>query len=1430
MPLETVKSTIAAPNKKTWVYGVLILLIFAALGYYALLNQKDRTANHDYYRVLYEASNEFKENLNKLDSMHRYKEGVSSIRSLLPSYTRKANSEQNLLKADGFKYSIAGQTLLVSADLDANDEKFEAELSFEDILPNPKKGFSKYLFADKEGKVIATVGDESTISIVELRSINQQIQQKNKQFQFNFSESQKSAASDTNPPLPSYSNHVDMKISYGDFRVFVFPFALEIPLKKLSETSEDGAQNKMVELDKLYLVGLLPQSKLSNRENNDWNLSLLVVTLVSLLFMWCLLRLYLLPKNQSITRSYRSLTVVSSYAFFIVILALTLGYMQKSLLQLEKDQIASEYANYLDQKLRKDINHVFSRLEQYKTFYGEMLATLSLFSENSQPYDNYKSEDLEAFNLSMKKAILSLNATPCVEGRPAYWLPGSASTPNKTYPITYNCSVAPENPNFLKVTFDDHAINVMLNAYRSNKADHVILDFYSNNQLLDLTAEKSLNTSVTPDFIQDQSHTILSAFAINKEGNSVLPSLNFQESNALPATFNLSHRNYYKKVRDQKGWDIDRIPSATITNETKRKSDLDDNPLEKNASSSPFKNVYIQRLLNVTNGTRGSTISMPISSADSDKTYDYILAADVLLPSMSLGQSPPYDFNYMVVDRSTGDVIFHNDSSRSLVENLYFSGDNRSALSKWLKAGLDHYPELGRELIEGTYHGQSGRFALSSTVIDKWAIVVFYPNDSLQTFMTNQFLYVMTTFAVIIGLMVIGIYSVRHFVWTSTLKEKLKLPAKLNVRLVMLVSSVLFSTSYCLYFLGHNIDTLFSHGDGLNWSLWLPIVGLLIATILVYRGCYNHFCFPYKELNDCTLDSAKRGSKRLIIAVLIAVGIHFLYLQKTASTPEKTLDFHYQQLACNWLNYERQEVNSIGLSRYPNSITSTRITPTNLLPLDPKWRARLTRKDGDCQNHSAQIHPDDYPSLSSVFGATYLWQWINIYILDRELAASYQPDSDFRSYSHKMPGGLISSIVFYTALFAVIIWAWFRFNTQLLWNRLYCPERFLQHINRMTSSVQTLHFEQRSHNLKIECDTIKLNGIGLSLLLRSMNLKSAVAANDMQANHLLAGFEKLFSLSPCLQKFSEQSSFLPNLKLNIINQDPKKIAVEIWDIETCLEKGEFRQLLLDLIMEIKSLTLSGQLDSFTIYTGFHSLQRVKMKDPLMLEQSSVLDHAEYLSWAECLMDFIVVIPESFKQGIDWQMLKEEVNAFPELQFLQQEVEQSEQLESWAHIWKRDEQLNIESRWSTINYILLNAEALYRFKWESCSSAEKLALLNLAKRQKLNPANTQMIEHLALNGLITVRKGNIDVINRSFSHFILHAETNATLNQLVKHGEEGLWKSYRLPLGVIIILIIGGIALTSGESIYIIAASMAGVLGTIASVTNSANLLRGQMKD
>ena len=93
-------------------------------------------------------------------------------------------------------------------------------------MPTTTEGFSQYLFADTLGKVVANTGGEKTISIVEMKSINQQLLEKSKLSAVNFSTKQISEELLKNAPLPTYSNHVDMQLSYGDFRIFIFPFVL----------------------------------------------------------------------------------------------------------------------------------------------------------------------------------------------------------------------------------------------------------------------------------------------------------------------------------------------------------------------------------------------------------------------------------------------------------------------------------------------------------------------------------------------------------------------------------------------------------------------------------------------------------------------------------------------------------------------------------------------------------------------------------------------------------------------------------------------------------------------------------------------------------------------------------------------------------------------------------------------------------------------------------------------------------------------------------------------------------------------------------------------------------------------------------------------------------------------------------------------------
>ena len=332
------------------------------------------------------------------------------------------------------------------------------------------------------------------------------------------------------------------------------------------------------------------------------------------------------------------------------------------------------------------------------------------------------------------------------------------------------------------------------------------------------------------------------------------------------------------------------------------------------------------------------------------------------------------------------------------------------------------------------------------------------------------------------------------------------------------------------------------------------------------------------------------------------------------------------------------------------------------------------------------------------------------------------------------------------------------------------------------------------------------------------------------SNALLPGFEQLYRRSATLQQFNDELQ-LHNVSIMLHQSDADQpMQVTLSQIDTGLNGPRRRQLLLALVTELKALTLLGELSQFTLVMGFNSLQRLTIKDELVAAGDSALEQSEYLAWSECLLNFNVHMPATLAEPLDAQMLQQEIAAYPLLGPLPATAEQLNNTDTALRsgLWRGSDGLTTR-QWATLNFILNHADALYRYKWENCSNEEKLALFNLANGHQLNPLNCLMIEHLAINGLLRVSRGKLTLVNRSFRQFVLNAEPSETLRQLVKVGEAGVWKNYRLSFAALVVVIVGGIALTSGQSLHIVAASIAGVLGSMLSVFSSGSSLRSYFK-
>jgi hypothetical protein len=1561
---QTTPSITKTSSRKTWIYVFCAILVLVGLVYYSLLNRSSSYINNDFYRVLYEASNRFNENLNSLNSMHESLESEVAIRALVPSYRRSnktqgysadetkhtdilvdsENTEQNkgqqiniktkdfianidlsvspqgnsneqstetitqskkeLVSAtakpeEQYQYRLVGQKINITAN------SFTAILDLNDLLPSTKAGFSQFLFAKDDGSVIASTGGEKTISIVEMKSISQQLLKQTNQYWLNLS-SKSSDEPDPNISLPSYSSHVDMKLSYGEFRIFIFPFTLSTPL------FIDGQEQSKQNTTRLFLVGLLPQNELQSKGSGKWNISLLVVTLVSLIFMWALLRLILLPENHSITRFYRTLSQLSSYAFYIVLVALILSYLSKSGLQTFKNKAADDYARQISNDLTKELFQVFNELNSYRNFYVSIISGLksiepikdettqnNLIDENG--WYTWPTEEIRSTYTSALAALAARQFDICPDCGPQKPLPSLMASEKWDTAVSNQYDTQGWTSDFKAKTTSDSAIETR-QTFSKDKDEIALVNFYAGELIGDIknnnqstNKERIFNTYINNLNEKYQAPKVLSIFAMNEKGNANLPSIYFQEANSKPQAFSLSHREYFKKVRDFRGWYLHfneaeaNYPNA---NGPLPKFIYSNENIEKTLVRNDFKNVYIQRLLNLNDGTRGTTISIPMYSRSGNSQHNdngnqnngelkakqdeqhkdiegYVMGADIILPSLSLAPPAKFDFIFMVVDRNTGEVLFHSDEDRSLVENVFYAGQSKSNLTQWIKAGLDQNVQTGDNHIDGFYHGEEGVFTLVPTKIDAWSLVIFSPNDSLDSFMTNQFMYIVVTFMVLLGLLLLAIKIGDNLISTAWLKQTLGLVPQLDTKRFLLICTALFTTNYCLFYI---CALLFPNATNNLWNSILSglfsAIGTCLLLFTIYRYYVHHFNLSIQKTDSeperLKIHKLCQGAKAFIVALALVALMHFIYLRYSAFMPLKSLQQYYKQQQCNGINKEKTELTNMALKRYPNSVTQHRISPFELLPLEHDWQQQLLSltnsqpaNEGSkgystaCKNQLSSIEPEDYPKLSTLVGSTFVWKWINNYLLD----SSFYPEQD--NINLKSEPSLIAGSVF-TLFF--LIWLWFYFNRRILWPRIYCPTGFLRHIIKLCEFASQSVHEQPSKKLIICIDAVKLSGVGLALLLRNqqivegkkntlLNVTDAEASDKSTENaiepqdssqpttELMTGFDRLYQLSPCLQQFGRDNTFLPNLKIKVKPVDhSNKVGVEIWDIETCIENPKFRQHLLDLIMELKSLTLADKIESFTIFSGFRSLRRVKMKDSLAGTTGSLLEQTEYLSWSECLMDFSVKVSKVLFENIDPVILCSEVAELPELAFLRNKLPKScrqisiDKAADETHFWRQRHHIISKREWATIHYILLHADALYRFKWESCSSGEKLALYNLAKQHRLNPSNTEMIEHLAVNGMLKVNKDQLELINKSFTHFVLHAETANTLDKLVQDGEAGVWKSYRLPLGILIVLVIGGIALTSGQSIFIIAASLAGVLGTIGSLTSSASMLKGQFRD
>ena len=1378
---------------RIWLLALIGIFSIVAFGYYQYRLQQENFANTNYFRVLSEAASQLDNNLAQLISLYEWGESEANIRAILPSYkSAKLTSQQSKsckptdetgAQTNLFYYQFDGQNFLVKPKGidDVKEPEIEkkvnkyiacASVASNDILPIPKAGFSLYLFVNQSNKVIASRGEQSALSIINVNHISRLIAEKQNLSWKDLASDNQQSSTVEGQKLPGFNHFLDLQLTAGEYRIFIYPYKLSNTDKLIGDISKP-----------LYVLGVLPKPMLKAEQSQRWNLSLLSITLLILIFAWVMSRLFMLSNNQAVGDIFYYLTMACSYLLFVMIVALLFAYGEKTTEQNYKKTQAKQLLTNINSGFDREMGEIVNELNTYRKFYRNLLEALPEKLPGNAVQQTETAERIALASLLLR----------CDNYEHHYSIKEKLEWSYSTLTDVFQTVGTPIDCDLESVITNKKRLNQInffapgLQFIPSEKDDEKYAQWFN--------AEEG----------SEHQTKILNIVLLDKDGSDTMPMFFFNENNKKPTSFQLAQRQYFRNVRDLKGW---QAKFGDLSKSAGKQSPPD------------IKNFYIQRLLNLNNGTRGSTIGMPLYDDPQENGEGYVMVADIALPSLTMTEfnksDELLDMTFMVVDRDSGQVLFHLDEDRTLVENLFSFGQGSEKITHRIRAGLGKKGDW----VEGFYHGVAGTFSYQKMPIEQWALVIFMPSDSLDIFMTNLFLLNSITMAVILLSISLCIVIMRHFFDTGLIKLKWSIPLVIERRKIMLFSSIYIASIY----LGFWLDNALNRSNGIEppYVYWLTV----LAAVACLAWGYFEYQKYYRKSRQAQRQpiNSKRGAFVLTICYIFTGALCTFYLQQVGMSSSLSLNWYYtQKLYPARLNQERQELHTSALNRYPNSISRFHVAPLSLMPISDEWEETLTSKATD----TPYLQPKDVRHFGKLVNTSDMKSWVIRYLGFKEDKKQTGEDEETEVLKLARTADLNGYLFIMVVSFLILCFIWVRFNRLILAVRLFGPPEFLRHLNQIVNRPYKIDDYFPNKALVLDLNTVPTAGYNIALLLQQWQSK---------AKHLPVLFGNFFTLCPSLVEIAGQDNPFPNMKISL-ERSKEGIALTLWDIEMTLELPIQRKLLLRFINHLKSLEIAGHLASVTIISEFHSLQRLCLKDTLLNSQgqsAQQLEHGEYFSWAECLMDFSVLVPSDLKENLDLKFIQHEVDAFPMLEFLRSELNlpiantwyKSFNLLRWIYLkdWQKT-----HKEWASINFILLKSEALYRFKWESCSAAEKLALFYLAQNKRVNPANLQMLEHLALNGLIKVKRGRVHIVNKSFAYFVQYAEDRETLHQLVAEGNLGRWQSYRLPVTLLIVMVIGTIALTSGNSLYMIVASAMGVLGTIGSLTNSANLIRSNLQ-
>jgi len=814
----------------------------------------------------------------------------------------------------------------------------------------------------------------------------------------------------------------------------------------------------------------------------------------------------------------------------------------------------------------------------------------------------------------------------------------------------------------------------------------------------------------------------------------------------------------------------------------------------------------------------------------------------------------PNNMKFAVISNQTGQVLYHSNEAKSLLENFFQETENNAYLSAFIRLSASSLGvvELGSGTsvrFEGVYRGQNTDFFVARLHADiPWSLIVFKNKEEAQSLAATYFSTVVLI-SLAVGLCVISMSSLLRlwapdmfrWVWPKTRRTG-------HYTFGVLV---LANVSYYIYAILSMTASL---------EMFVAVASVLIVISLFVMGRI------FEKAGACVYDGIQTLGEFKICYMIFLLSVVFTFVVVPVSLVAKKVgdDTLTRSAVYQRVQYAESLVDArAGREQYirrlcgdpKTSVTNgSNVYPECLasLPLAKLDRLRSlfhTVKVKECNFSGLRVNANNPSIFCSNEGhdlSSYTTEFTDQVIKFLGQASEYPAAMDvlssfgedgyrtkfepFSKFHLVRRSSWFGSLIFQNAIFVLIL-ALFLLGLTIgaiyfLADRLLgikVPKSF-----RLAScEISHRNWDEFVKGAPEGCssgyssmccamDGQITNGPFYGLLIRPTEKSiQDLRGNARKCNGLGGSFNPIIDVHEIMK--SEED--LARVKQYLRSTKGAKKVLILSNIESIAFERASR---LSLLSFLELCIAEGSPTSLIITCDVAPLYMLTHQSKYLgdVPESEYANTQEIIRWTRVMSVFgkyydWCPLEYEFTDKNDWNnRLLREVSVWPEMYGLKELAEQ--------------ERLNGRNGMNSAQlteFISAHAGPLYNRRWNLCTVKEKLLLFQLARGMMINPMNVEPLEHLMRRGFIK-RDPMWKISNRSFARFVLTAEKEEVYGAWMSRSERSFWKVLRVPLFATSFVVLGIIMYSAQETSESMLALITSLLALLPLLLRNLSMVRG----